>query len=156
MLTDNDLKFIYQGIRGIPICFVIDQDNLYDLAVSKEHADIFFNYDQIIDISNEYPDHNGIVVRFLKNNEILEELKTTEYFGSILLSDPLIVNYLCHPYGHFAESLYSKFINYEFVLIDRPEITNDSPKFRFLEYEPKDASVKCTRIENECGCKWNP
>lgn len=154
MLTDSELKFVYKGVPGVPICFIIGEDNLYDLAISREHAEIFFNYDQVIDISDEYPDYNGIVIRFLKNGQILEELQTTEYFGSILLSNPLIVNYMCHPYGHFAESLYSKFINYEFVLIGRPEITGESPKFRTPEYTPMDPSIKCTKLGNECRCGW--
>jgi len=154
MLTDNDLKFIYKGIPGVPIAFIIEEDNLYDLAVSREHSKLFFEYDEVIDISDQYPDHDGIVIRFLKNNEILEELKTTEYFGSILLSNPLIVNYMCHPYGHYAESLYSKFINYEFVLINRPDVTENSPKFRNEQYTPLDPSIKCTKIGNECRCGW--
>lgn len=155
MLIDRDLEFVYNGKPGIPVAFIIDEDNLYDLALTEEQSLIFLDNDEILDISNEYPEHNGITVRFIKNGNVIEELKTTEYFGSILLSPHKVVNYMFHAYGRYAQPLKSKFINYDFVLIDRPEINEYSYKWFSSEFEPSDISIKCTKGSSMCRCGWN-
>jgi hypothetical protein len=70
MLTDDDIWFEWKGINGVPLCWVIDGDVLYDYPLSVEHSKIFLECDEIIDISEQYPDHDGITVRFMKNEEI--------------------------------------------------------------------------------------
>ena len=118
MLTDQSLEFTYGGARGVPLVWVIDTQCLYDLPLSQEHATIFTEADEVVDISAEHPEHDGFTVRFLKNGQILEELKTSEYFGSILLSDPLVLNLANYPYGIYVMSPNALFINNEFVILD--------------------------------------
>ena len=119
MLTDEGIHFVHTGTDGIALVWVIDQDCLYDLALSVEHADIFLNADEIVDISDEHPDHDGITVRLLKDGIILEEFQTSEYFGSILLSNPQVLKMLDYPYGLYVSSPHAKFIDNAFVLTDR-------------------------------------
>lgn len=118
MLTDDSIHFIHQGVNGVALVWVIDTQCLYDLPLSVEHAAIFTGYDEIIDISEEYPEHDGITVRFLKNGQVLEEFQTSEYFGSILLSNPQVLKLLDYPYGRYVESPNALFINGEFVILD--------------------------------------
>jgi hypothetical protein len=92
---------------------------LYDLPLSVEHAAIFQSADDVVDISDDYPEHDGVTVRFLKNNEVLEELQTSDYFGSILLSDPQVLVLTDYPYGLYVESPNALFVNGEFVILER-------------------------------------
>lgn len=148
MLTDLSLEFIQNGQQGYPLCWIIDEDALYDAALSYEHACIFLQSDDVVDISNEYPEHDGIVVRFLKNGSILEELKTSEYFGSILLSNPLVVNLFYHKYGIHVVSPRAKFINYKFYI---PTLDLSSTYGWLTKYDPNDDSINaiCTEM---CKC----
>ena len=119
MLTDNDLAFIFDGTPGIPVVWVIDGQCLYDLPLTAEHAQIFFDTTEVIDISADYPDHDGITVRLLKNNTILTELATSEYFGSILLSNPQVINMIMYPYGRYVESPNATFDGEKFNITNR-------------------------------------
>lgn len=119
MLTDRDIIFNYQGTPGVPLVWIIDGDCLYDLPLSQEHSEIFLNHDEVIDISNEYPDHDGITVRFIKNESIVEDLQTTEYFGSILLSSPTVLDLRDYPYGRYVESPNAKFDGEKFIITNR-------------------------------------
>lgn len=116
MLNDTNIIFNYNGIPGVPLTWVIDQECLYDLPLSEEHANIFLNADSIIDISIQYPDHNGITVRFLKNNETLEDFQTSEYFGSILLSEPQVVDLRNFPYGKYVMNNNATFDGTKFII----------------------------------------
>ena len=118
MLTDNDLEFTYQGIPGIPLVWVIDEQCLYDLPLSVEHAALFQEADEVVDVSGDYPDHDGITVQLLKAGQVLETLQTGEYFGSILLSEPLVLNLLEHPYGLYVTSPNALFKDGQFVILD--------------------------------------
>ncbi len=118
MLTDDSIIFTYQGVKGVPLVWVIDTQCLYDLPLSVEHANIFTSYDEIQDVSEQYPDHDGITVKFLKNGEVLEEFQTSEYFGSILLSNPTVLNLLDYPYGLYVSSPNALFVDEQFVIID--------------------------------------
>lgn len=151
MLTDSNLEFTWQGIKGTALCWIIGEDVLYDLALSNENADIFLEADEVIDISSEYPDYNGITVRFLKNGEILEELQTSEYFGSILLSNPFVINLIYHKYGRYVVSPNAKFINYKFEI---PDLDLNSTYGWYPEFNPNDESINaiCTQM---CKCGRN-
>jgi hypothetical protein len=118
MLTDESLTFTYNGIRGVPLVWVIDQQCVYDLPLSAEHAAIFIEATEVVDISEEYPEHEGVTVRFIKDNQVLEELQTTDYFGSILLSDPLVLRLGDYPYGMYVMSPNALFVDNEFVILD--------------------------------------
>jgi hypothetical protein len=126
MLTDKDIIFSYNGTPGIPLVWVMDTDCVYDLALSQEHADIFLTHDEIHDVSTEYPDHDGVTVKLLKAGNVLEEFQTTEYFGSILLSNPQVLNLRDYPYGRYVESPNAKFINGQFVITNR-DVTGMMP-----------------------------
>jgi hypothetical protein len=126
MLTDKDITFAYDGNPGIPLVWVIDTDCVYDLPLSKEHADIFLTHDEVIEITEQYPNHEGITVRFLKDGNVLEELHTTEYFGSILLSNPQVLNLKDYPFGRYVESPNAKFIDGQFVITNR-DVTGMMP-----------------------------
>jgi hypothetical protein len=118
MLTDESLTFTYNGTRGVPLVWVIDQQCVYDLPLSAEHAAIFTEADDVVDISENYPEHEGVTVRFLKDGQVLEELQTSEYFGSVLLSTPLVLSLLDYPYGMYVSSPNAMFVNNEFVILE--------------------------------------
>jgi hypothetical protein len=118
MLTDDSIVFVFNGTPGIPLVWVLDQQCLYDLALSVEHAEIFQTATEVIDISADYPEHSGITVRFLKDGQVLEEFQTSEYFGSILLSNPLVLNLKNYPYGLYVTSPNALFIDNQFVILD--------------------------------------
>ena len=119
MLNDDLIQFVPNGVRGVALVWVIDTQCLYDLPLSVEHATIFQGADDVVDISEDYPEHDGVTVRFLKNNEVLEELQTSDYFGSILLSDPQVLVLTDYPYGLYVESPNALFVNGEFVILER-------------------------------------
>lgn len=121
MLNDMLIEFApgNDGYNGIPLVWVIDGDCLYDIPVFQEYAGMFIDHDEVIDISNEYPDYNGIVVKFIKNGEIINELKTSEYFGSILLSNPEVLNLADYAYGRYVVSPNAKFDGEKFIILDR-------------------------------------
>jgi hypothetical protein len=118
MLTDEFLTFTYNGTRGVPLVWVIDTQCLYDLPLSVEHAAIFTGADEVVDISEDYPEHQGVTVRFLKEGQVLEELQTSDYFGSILLSNPQVLNLMDYPYGMYVVSPNALFVDNEFVIVD--------------------------------------
>lgn len=104
---------------GNPLVWIIDGDCLYDFAVKAEYISMFTESDEVIDVSNEYPEHNGLTVRFIKNGIIVEDFQTSEYFGSILLSEPQVVSLFNYPYGHFVVSPNAKFDGSKFIITDR-------------------------------------
>jgi hypothetical protein len=116
----NDQAF---GITGVALAWVIDGDCVYDLPIFSEYMPMFTESDEILDVSDEYPDHDGITVRFMKDGEVVNELQTTEYFGSILLSDPLVVDLSKYPYGRYVIAPHAKFDGEKFI------ITNRGPEF---------------------------
>lgn len=122
-LTDLDIEFTYNGVRGIALVWVIDGDCLYDLPLSVEHAEIFMAADEVQDISADYPEHDGMVVRLLQQGETKLELMTTEYFGSILLSNPQVLNLLDYPYGDYVVSPFAKFDGEKFIILNK-DVTN--------------------------------
>lgn len=119
MLRDADIQFTFSGTFGVALAWVIDGECLYDLPLSVEHSEIFLNADTVVDISEEYPDHDGLVVRLLQNGEVTMELMTSEYFGSILQSNPLVVKLNEYPYGRYVESPYATFDGQKFTITNR-------------------------------------
>jgi hypothetical protein len=119
MITDESLIFTYSGTRGVPLVWVIDTQCLYDLPLSQEHAAIFTEATEVVDISEDHPEHDGVTVRFIKDGQVLEELQTSEYFGSILLSSPQVLNLMDYPYGRYVQSPNALFVDGEFVILER-------------------------------------
>jgi hypothetical protein len=137
MLTDvilsNQIDILHQERAHLPqeergdkapLAWVIEEDVLYSIALNRETALMFVNHDEAVDVSDNYPEHDGITVQFKKNGEVLNELQTTEYFGSILLSDPKVINLGTHKRGHMVD-IPAKFINNDFVVLD--PFLNNSP-----------------------------
>jgi hypothetical protein len=118
MLTDQSLEFTYNGTRGVPLVWVIETQCVYDLPLSVEHAAIFTEATEVVDISEDHPEHDGVTVRFLKDGQVLEELQTSEYFGSILLSNPRVLSLMDYPYGMYVMSPNALFVDNEFVILD--------------------------------------
>jgi len=115
MINDEDVY----GPGGDAIVWVIDGDCLYDIAVLPEYVSMFTESDEIIDVSEEYPDHDGITVRFIKNGETVEDFQTSEYFATILLSEPQVLSLFDYPYGHFVESPNAEFDGEKFIITNR-------------------------------------
>lgn len=117
MLNDDNISFIYgQGKEGTAIGFIIGEDLVYDIPAWKTFYDLLISADNIVDISDQYPEHDGITVSIVKNEEAVESFQTTEYFGSILLSNPLIVDMSEYINGANVVTP-SKFINGEFIQV---------------------------------------
>lgn len=119
MLTDETIKFIYDGVPGVPLVWVIDGDCIYDLALSQEHAAIFLEATEVLNVSDDYPDYDGMTIRFKKDGEILEDLQTSQYFGSCLLSNPQVLKLSDYPYGRYVVSPNARFEDGQFIILDR-------------------------------------
>ena len=109
---------IVQGI-GVPLVWIIDGQCLYDLATKAEYISMFTESDEVLDVSDEYPDYDGLTIRFIKNGEAIEDYQTSEYFGSILLSEPQVLSLFDYPYGHFVQSPNAQFDGEKFIITDR-------------------------------------
>ena len=118
VFTDKELHEREIDPSGKAITWVIDQECLYDEAVPSDLLPIFEDHDQVIDVSNEYLDHNGIVVRFIKNEEVLADFKTSEYFGSILLSNPELIDLSKYPYGRYVLGANATFNGTQFTILN--------------------------------------
>jgi hypothetical protein len=140
MLTDNNLLYTRgnDGINGVAIAWVIEGEVPYCIPTWQEFADMFMFHDEIVDISLDYPDHDGITVRFIKNGEVINELQTTEYFGSILLSNPLAVKTLDYAYGRYVMGGDATFDGEKFTITNR-DLTG------YLPFHPHSARA----LENE-------
>jgi hypothetical protein len=128
MLTDSSILYARgnDGIDGVALVWVIGQECLYDIPVWQEYSDIFLASEEVIDISLDYPDHEGLTVRFIKDGETVGELQTSEYFGSILLSSPTVLNLGDYPYGRYVQSPNALFDGEKFIITDR-DITGFLP-----------------------------
>lgn len=128
MLTNNDILFApgNDGIKGVPLVWIIDGQCLYDLPIWERYVDMFTLSDEVVDISAYYPDHDGITVGFIKDGETVDEFQTSEYFGSILLSDPLVVNLGDYAYGRYVVSPHATFDGQSFTITNR-DMTNLLP-----------------------------
>lgn len=136
MLTDNDIIFNYTGTQGVALGWILDETCVYSVPLSVEHAEIFINSDEVLDISEDYTDHDGITVRFIKNGEVVEDFQTTEYFGSILLSEPLVLSLLDTPYGYCVNNdNAAKWDGEKFYFLNR-DVSGLSPWN--LKYKPAD------------------
>lgn len=118
MLTDASIEYVKTDIKGIALVWVIDGQCLYDLPLNKQYADIFLNADNVVDISNQHTEHNGITVQFKKENEVLEEFQTSEYFGNILLSNPQVLDLSLYAGGNAVTSPNAIFDGEKFLVVE--------------------------------------
>ena len=121
MLTDLTIQYTRgnDGINGVPLVWVIDGECVYDIPTWPEYKEMFMSSDTIIDVSQSYPNHDGITVRFIKDESMVNELQTSEYFGSILLSNPLVLDLQDYPYGRYVQSPNATFDGEKFTITNR-------------------------------------
>jgi hypothetical protein len=119
MLTDNQIMFIYEGTPGVALVWVLDGQCLYDLPLSVEHSEIFLNTNSVVDVSADYPDTDGLTLEMKQDDVVLEVFHTNEYFGSVLLSDPLVLKLSDYPYGRYVQSPDATFDGEKFIITNR-------------------------------------
>ena len=121
MLTDIDIQFVRgnDGINGVPLVWVIDGQCIYDIPTWSEYTEMFMSSNTVIDVSQSYPNHDGITVRFIKDGSMVNELQTSEYFGSVLLSNPLVLDLRDYPYGRYVQSPNATFDGEKFTITNR-------------------------------------
>ncbi len=130
MITDSDITYSWNKDnptdRAAALAFIIGEDVVYDAPFYDWAADMFLRADSFIEVTQE-TQSDKIIVSILENNVELDQLETTEYFGSILLSNPTIKDLNSHAYGRYVISPNAKFINNEFVVLDM--VTDGLPPF---------------------------
>lgn len=125
ILTDLDLEYTYDAEKpAIALVWVIDGQCLYDAPLLVEHAELFLSANGAIDVSGDHPNHEGIVVKLLKDEEVLLELKTTEYFGNILLSNPQVLKLQDYPFGNKVVSPYATFDGEKFIIGEAADLSD--------------------------------
>jgi hypothetical protein len=107
------------GVGGDALVWIIDGQCLYDLPVLSDYVAMFTEYTEVIDVSEDYPDHDGITVRFITGDNPGEDFQTSEYFGSILLSNPQVESLMDYPYGHYVISPDALFDGEKFIITNR-------------------------------------
>jgi hypothetical protein len=149
MIKDIEITFKPEANEagGAALAFVIGEDVLYTIAASKLGADLFLNFTDAIDVSDNFPENDGITIKFMNNKVELETLHTSEFFGSILLSNPKVINLVNHKRG-YATGEPAKFIDDEFYVLDGR--SNDSLS-DWTSYNMKEDGYQCEGIL--CGCK---
>jgi hypothetical protein len=149
MITDIEITFNPDAneTEQAALAFVIGEDVPYTIAASKLGADLFLGFTDAIDVSENFPENDGITIKFMNNETELETLHTSEYFGSILLSNPKVINLVKHKRG-YATGEPAKFIDNEFYVLDGR--SNDSLS-DWTSYNMKEDGYQCEGTR--CGCK---
>lgn len=142
MITDNDLEkdlnpLVWdRGHMRTPLVWVIDQECVYNIGVNHNYVSMFKDHDSVIDVSSEYPNNEGITVRFSKNGTKIEDLNTSEYFGNILLSNPQVLDLRDYPYGFWVESPNAKFDGEKFIILDAVGVERNSILYPWHQSHP--------------------
>ena len=151
MLKDSDLVHEYDPNNlGLALCWVIDQDVVYDMALNYEMGKFFLNAKDFSDVSGLYQENDGITIRITNLDNTYTDFNTSEYFGSVLLSNPIIVNLDNHKNGAYVVSFNAKFINYEFII---PQSSNPQS---LDPWHPHQAPIngELTNCYSDCNCGW--
>jgi len=134
MITIEDLTYdpgVSTSVVGMPLVFVIEGQCVYDFSSTRYGSEVFFKKKNIVDISEKYPDYDGITVRIIMDGGKFEELQTSEYLGSILLTPHLVLCLYDYPFGAHVISPHATFDGTQFTITDKDMDTLDpSP------YEP--------------------
>lgn len=136
MIKENEIT----GPGGDALVWILDGDCLYDIPVLPEYVPMFTDYDEILDVSEEYPDHDGITVRFVKGTDEID-LQTSDYFGSVLLSNPQVESLFKYPYGKYVQSPYAQFDGEKFIITNR-DVT------KMLAWHPKNPHAPADYFDN--------
>ena len=117
MVTDASIDYIYSPeIPGMPIALVIDGEVLYTAPVWSSFGQILLDATEFRDVSSTYPTHDGITIEILSNEEVVETWQTSEYVGSILLSEALILDLSKYENGGHVEDLKASFDGTKFII----------------------------------------
>lgn len=117
MVTDASIDYIYSPeTPGMAIALVIDGEVLYTAPVWHTFGQKLLDATEFRDVSSTYPTYDGITVEILSNEEIIETWQTTEYVGSILLSEPLILDLSKYENGNSVEDLKASFDGTKFII----------------------------------------
>lgn len=95
MITDNDIYFFwnkYPERQQMAIGFGINGKLISDLATYVDFYDLLISSDEVVSASED-----NSVVNFMKNGLIIETLQTSSFFGSLLSSNPDIIEMYRHP-----------------------------------------------------------
>jgi hypothetical protein len=121
MLTDSEITYEWNkdnpDERGAALAFIIDEDVVYAAPFYNWAADMILRADSFVEISQDNAS-DSLVVSIIENGVELDQLETTEYFGSILLSSPIIKDLNSYPYGRYVYPPNAKFVNDEFIFPD--------------------------------------
>ena len=121
MLTDNEITYEwnknYPDERGAALAFIIDEDVVYAAPFYNWAADMILRADSFVEVSQDVASET-ITLSILENEIELDQLQTTEYFGSILLSNPIIKDLNAYPYGRYVSPPNARFVNNEFIFPD--------------------------------------
>jgi len=149
MITDIEITYNNNSgeTNNLPLAFIIDEEVLYTIATSNLGSNLFLNFTDAVDVSEDFPENDGLTIKFMNNETELEILHTSEYFGSILLSSPKVINLLNHKRG-YATAEPAKFIDNEFYVLDERDNINLSD---WTTYNMKDDGYECGG--DFCGCK---
>jgi hypothetical protein len=147
----TDIEITYDRNRGetnnLPLAFIIDEDVLYTIATSNLGGNLFLDFTDAVDVSDNFPENEGLTIKFMADNTELETLHTSEYFGSILLSNPRVINLLNHKRG-YATGEPAKFIDNQFYVLDGRD---NSSLTDWAYYSTNEDGYECGG--NFCGCK---
>lgn len=117
MVTDASIDYTYSPeIPGMPIALVIDGEVLYTAPVWSSFGQILLDATEFRDVSSTYPTHDGITIEILSNEEVIETWQTSEYVGSILLSEALILDLSKYENGGHVEDLKASFDGTKFII----------------------------------------
>jgi hypothetical protein len=121
MLTNNEITYEWSkdnpDERGAALAFIIDEEVVYAAPFYNWAADMILRADSFVEISQDAASET-IVLSILENGVELDQLETTEYFGSILLSSPIIKDLNAYPYGRYVVAPNARFINDEFIILN--------------------------------------
>lgn len=90
------IKIINDGLNGKALAFIIGTEVAETMALSEWFADLILSVDSFTDGGNI---KNDYYVNFIKNNQIINVLKCNEMQHAILLSEPLILDYVEYENG---------------------------------------------------------
>ena len=121
MINDIDIQHVFSRdkLAGAPLVFVIDGECLYTFNATLYGIDLFTKNKGITDISSDYPEHAGSTLQIIKENDEVEIYQTNEYFSSILLSNPTVLDSREYPYGHLVAPNEASFDGEKFNLKNR-------------------------------------
>jgi len=121
MIKDIDIQHVFSRdkLAGAALVFVIDGECLYNFNATLPGVDLFTKNKGITDISSDYPEHNGSTLKIIKENDEVEVYQTDEYFGSILLSNPTVLDLADYPYGYYVGANNASFDGTKFNLKNR-------------------------------------